>query len=255
MESGEKPSADQASTAPLDPNAVDYPFEDHNGLHFDFGMAQAVDAAGGAGERSLYALAGGADGDHRIPDFGIFCLADGGSSDPAIGEISVRTVARSLTQSAVLALMASEDASLGSGEDLLRVAMEMARREVLAHDKGAFLSLASALVIGDQVTIAATGGTQVFITRSEKIEALASPVSEGKARRNDDAGIALATLPVPSGEVLLLCSAGLWEAVPPERIHDILLLEGDPQRACDALLAAAGIAGRPDAILIAIAFP
>jgi len=54
------------------------------------------------------------------------------------------------------------------------------------------------------------------------------------------------------GDRLVLCSDGLWEMARDEGIEEILLLEPDPQTACDALVARANLAGGADNISVVI---
>ncbi|MFQ5343497.1 MAG: Stp1/IreP family PP2C-type Ser/Thr phosphatase [Anaerolineae bacterium] len=54
------------------------------------------------------------------------------------------------------------------------------------------------------------------------------------------------------GDRLVLCSDGLWEMARDEGIEEILLLEPDPQAACDALVDRANLAGGADNISVVI---
>ena len=54
------------------------------------------------------------------------------------------------------------------------------------------------------------------------------------------------------GDRLVLCSDGLWEMARDEGIEEILLLEPDPQAACDALVERANLAGGADNISVVI---
>jgi serine/threonine protein phosphatase PrpC len=65
--------------------------------------------------------------------------------------------------------------------------------------------------------------------------------------------VALTRVPITSGDVLLLCSDGLFGPVPDDTIRDILLANHDPDRACAALVAAANARGGPDNISCVVA--
>lgn len=54
------------------------------------------------------------------------------------------------------------------------------------------------------------------------------------------------------GDRLILCSDGLWEMARDEGIEEILLLEPNPQAACDALVERANLAGGADNISVVI---
>jgi serine/threonine protein phosphatase PrpC len=51
---------------------------------------------------------------------------------------------------------------------------------------------------------------------------------------------------------LILCSDGVWEMIRDEGIEAVLLLEADPQRACDEMTRRANLAGGEDNISVAI---
>jgi protein phosphatase len=54
-------------------------------------------------------------------------------------------------------------------------------------------------------------------------------------------------------DVLLLCSDGLTEMLPPERIRDILLEEAEPKAACERLVAEANEEGGKDNVTVIVA--
>lgn len=54
------------------------------------------------------------------------------------------------------------------------------------------------------------------------------------------------------GDRLILCSDGLWEMARDEGIEETLLLEPDPQAACNALVDLANLAGGADNISVII---
>ena len=65
--------------------------------------------------------------------------------------------------------------------------------------------------------------------------------------------VELHSLDLHPDDVILLCSDGLTEMVPLERITAILLEEQEPQRACERLLAEANERGGKDNITMIVA--
>ncbi|HUS84295.1 MAG TPA: protein phosphatase 2C domain-containing protein [Anaerolineales bacterium] len=279
------PPPDQASTAPLDPDKVPYPYFQELHRHITTGTAQSIGVERKKNDDSLLVIVGSADGDNEPPDFGLLCVADGlgGYEHGAhASAISVRTLASSLTRGAILDLLALEpEGQTGSLEDIVRLAVQQANREVRSRAEGGATTLTTALVVGEQVTIGHVGDTRAYfitedgiqqLTRDHSLvqelvdtgtiteeEALTHPQrnvlwnSMGKAI---DVKVDVATHTTPPDGYLLLCSDGLWGVVADDVIRDTVLRMGNPQQACEALVAAANAAGGPDNVTcIAAYFP
>ncbi len=60
-------------------------------------------------------------------------------------------------------------------------------------------------------------------------------------------------LPLSPGDRLLLCSDGLWEMIRDEGIADVMMMEADPQAACEHLVNRANLAGGDDNISVIVA--
>jgi protein phosphatase len=56
-----------------------------------------------------------------------------------------------------------------------------------------------------------------------------------------------------TGDVMLLCSDGLTDVVPDDRIADVLKAERNPAAACTCLIAEANAAGGPDNVTAVVA--
>jgi protein phosphatase len=65
--------------------------------------------------------------------------------------------------------------------------------------------------------------------------------------------VELHSLDLHDGDTILLCSDGLTEMVPDERIADILREEDDPRLACERLVAEANAAGGEDNVTAVVA--
>lgn len=277
------PPPDQASTAPLDPDKVPYPYFEELRRHITTGTAQSIGVERKKNDDSLLVIVGSADGDDEPPDFGLLCVADGlgGYEHGAdASAISVRTLACSLTRGVILDLLALEpEGQTGSMEDLIRLAIQQANREVRSRAEGGATTLTTALVVGEQVTIGHVGDTRAYfittdgiqqLTRDHSLvqelvdtgtiteeEALTHPQrnvlwnSMGKAI---DVKVDVATHATPPDGYLLLCSDGLWSVVSDDEIRNTILQMGNPQQACEGLVAAANAAGGPDNVTCIVAF-
>jgi protein phosphatase len=62
----------------------------------------------------------------------------------------------------------------------------------------------------------------------------------------------IATYPCKPGNILILCSDGLWGVVPDQEIMAVILSSQDPQLACQTLINQANAAGGPDNISVII---
>lgn len=279
------PPPDQASTAPLDPNKVPFPYFEELRRHITTGTAQSIGVERKKNDDSLLVIVGSADGDDEPPDFGLLCVADGlGGQEhgAAASAISVRMLASSLTRGAILDLLALEpERQPGSTEDLVRLSMQQANREVRSRAEGGASTLTIALVVGDQVTIGHVGDTRAYLITEDNIQQLTrdhslvqelvdtGTITEEEAlthpQRNVlwnamgkaiDVKVDVATHSTPLDGYLMLCSDGLWGVIPDEEIQETILRAGNPQQACEALVAAANAAGGPDNVTcVTVYFP
>jgi protein phosphatase len=58
----------------------------------------------------------------------------------------------------------------------------------------------------------------------------------------------------PEDAYLVLCTDGLWGVVSDDEIHTMIYDAGDPQAACDDLVAAANQAGGPDNVTVVVVY-
>lgn len=279
------PPLGHAPTAPLDPRAL--PSEAHleGRRHVYVGAAHSAGMERDQDDDSFLVLSGGANGDQGLPDFGLFCVADGlGSYERGhiASAIAIRTLARVLTERAFLRLFEIEAAEGGEPLDkMVSEAFDEANQSVFALAEGGATTLTAALMLGDQLVIGHVGDTRVYSILGEKIKRLTSDhslsqqmveggtISEEEAiesphrsvltnamGRNDDLKVDVSSYAVLPGGSLLLCSDGLWGVVPEEEITRIVSEYHDPKTACEALVQAANDAGGPDNVTaVLIKFP
>ncbi|MFN2274166.1 MAG: protein phosphatase 2C domain-containing protein, partial [Anaerolineales bacterium] len=140
------------------------------------GTGQSVGIERSHNEDALLVLTGQLTGTHPLPNFGLFIVADGMGGHRA-GEIasavSIRTVARMLTQETVMQLLKNDHNELSTPlQDLLREALEEANRAVVEEVPGGGTTLTAAIMLGPQLTIGHVGDTRAYYIRDGKAEIL-----------------------------------------------------------------------------------
>jgi serine/threonine protein phosphatase PrpC len=250
------------------------------------GTGQSVGIERSHNEDALLVLTGQLTGIHPLPDFGLFVVADGMGGHRA-GEVasavSIRTVARLLTQDTMMQLLNNDHTELETPlQDLLREALEEANRAVVEEVPGGGTTLTAAVLLGPQITIGHVGDTRAYYIRDGKSEiltrdhSLVERLKELGQLTPEEASVHpqrnvlyraigqganlevdVFTYPVPkNGGHLLICSDGLWGVVPDEMIQRIVNSAHHPQIAAQQLVTAANSAGGPDNItVILVRFP
>ena len=196
--------------------------------------------------------------------------------------MAVRSLARSLTQGAILDLLASEQGQEPEAlEELVAHAIQQANRDVRAKAEGGATTLTSALLAGDQIIIGHVGDSRAYLVTESGMEQLTRDHSlvhqlvetgtiteeeaESHPQRNVlwnamgksiDIKVDTFQIEKPKDAFLLLCTDGLWGVVSEEEIQAIISETHNPQLACDALVAAANDGGGPDNVtVVMVHFP
>lgn len=268
----EKPSAHLQGHAKHDRNII-------------VGTAQSTGLERSHNEDALFIMQGNSAGDHSLPSFGLFVVADGMGGHRA-GEvasaISVRKVAHRITQETILHLFDGANSSdLPPLQEMVRQALEDANDAVVERVPGGGTTCTAALLLGQQVTIGHVGdsraylisekGTKVITRDHSLVERLRElgQLSEEEAANHPQRNVLyraigqganlevdVASHPIPHNAYMLVCSDGLWGVVPDIEIQRIVLSSETPQVACEKLIQAANAAGGPDNITaILIRFP
>jgi serine/threonine protein phosphatase PrpC len=274
---------DQASTAPLDPRKIPGGLVDELRKHLTTGAAQSIGKERKKNDDALLVFTGSSESVDRLEDFGLFCVADGlgGYEHGATASaVAVRSLARSLTQGAILDLLASEQHDeLNAFEDLVAHAIQQANRDVRAKAEGGATTITAALLAGDQIFLGHVGDSRAYLVKSDGMQQLSRDHSlvrqlvdtgtiteeeaESHPQRNVlwnamgksiDIKVDTQTIAKPEGAYLLLCTDGLWGVVSEEEIHALIYDAQDPQLACDALIAAANTAGGPDNVTVVLVY-
>ena len=144
--------------------------------------------------------------------------------------------------------------------------------------KGMGTTLTAALVWGGELHLVHVGDSRAYLKRGRSLTALTTDHSvvgqmlaagqlDAESARNYEyrnvllqaLGVQavlspeLVTVPIVSGDELLLCSDGLTGPLTDEEILAIMLRNGDPLRCCRALTEAACVKGGPDNVTVVVA--
>jgi serine/threonine protein phosphatase PrpC len=225
--------------------------------------------------------------DGRAVPIGFYLVADGMGGHEA-GDLASRTVNRIVTdwiiETKVLPDLRKATRKLTTEDvpgELLAQAIGKTNAALLHHagktgsDLGS--TVTATLVIGDVATIANVGDSRTYLLRDGQLEQITRDHSlvarlveagviepeevRSHPQRNQiyrclghkaDVEVDTFTRQLQAGDVLILCSDGLWEMVPDDEIQRIVETARSPQKACDALIGAANRAGGEDNIAVIV---
>lgn len=178
----------------------------------------------------------------------------------------------------------SESLIIGHYSERLRQAIEEASQAIVEYGekhreaKGLGSTVTAALVIGDQVFIANVGDSRTYLLRDGKLSRVTTDhslverlVEAGKLDRADvydhpnrnliyrslgagksDVEVDIFTEKLKDGDVLLLCSDGLWEMVKDAQMESIITEVTDLVETCDLLIQRANENGGEDNITVVL---
>jgi serine/threonine protein phosphatase PrpC/ribosomal protein L37E len=220
------------------------------------------------------------------PALGLFIVADG-MGGHAGGEIASKFVVQSITERLVRRLLLDhfntnnsprkeaikprvEEAVRYANEQLYRLAQER------YSDMGSTVTLA--LVVDHRAYIANVGDSRVYIRRDGQLEQItkdhsvvASLIAAGMAQAHEiythpERNVVYRSMGnrptveidiweeyLKSGDQIVLCSDGLWEAIHNEGIEEVLLTYPDAQAATEEMVRRANLAGGEDNITVILA--
>lgn len=279
------PEPDLADTAPLSPDNLDQIPGAKIRESLEAGSAQSVGLERENNEDSVFVMYGTSYGEEPLPEFGLFCVADGAGGlghGELASSIALKAVVSSLMENAVLkALQLDEADTAPSIEDIARQAMEHANEEVIESANGGVTTLTVAMILNGQMVIGHVGDSRAYLVENGKPRVLTRDHSYSwrlveigqitpeeameHPKRNqlwnavgqgNNLVIEVDTYPQPHGGYLLLCSDGLWGEVPENELSSVVTLYEEPNEACEELVRAANAAGGPDNITaLLVAFP
>jgi serine/threonine protein phosphatase PrpC len=274
---GKAKTQDLVDTAPLSPETLETVEGDMQRGSIRTGSAQVKGDQREGNEDSLLVLTAAEIGEKQLPNFGLFCVADGAGGVGA-GElasyIAIRTITQFLLKEQFLTLLEQSNGSYSSDvKDLMHRAFSRADSSVIEGAKGGVTTLTVALLHGDHITIGHVGDSRAYFIRGDNIELttrdhsvpwrlveigqLTPDAAREHPQRNllwnavgkgSNLYVDVSTYPVPIGGHLLLCSDGLWSEIPDQELQELIHQSNDPYKVCAAMVQKANDIGGSDNI-------
>jgi protein phosphatase len=242
------------------------------------GWTTDVGQVRGQNEDALLILESYQEGDHPLPPFGFFAVADGMGGHQS-GEIASSLAVRSATGYIVREIYqhtlsdAEPSSARLSLQEALVGAVNQANADVASTVPGGGTTLTCALVIGRRAYIAHVGDSRAYLALDGRLEQLTQDhslvdrlmalgeLTEEEAANHpqknvlyravgQSGGLEVDTYfrSLPASARLFLCTDGLWGLVGDERMAEIITAADSPQDACDQLVVSANEAGGRDNI-------
>lgn len=218
------------------------------------------------------------------PALGLYAVADGMGGHEG-GEIASRVaveqLAETMTKRLLLPELAGEPVLPESPAMLLTEAIQSINSTIFrvqqntGSDMGT--TLTAALVRDDSALIANVGDSRTYLWRDGELSQItedhslvAQLVEAGAIEAHEiythpeksaiyrslghmpETEVDIFTQQLQPSDRLLLCCDGVWEMLRDEGIEEVLLLEPDPQRACDEIVRRSNLAGGEDNISVII---
>ena len=282
-------SAEDIKTAPLSVEQLQAVSSETNGSkmqpsQYVIGCGQSVGLQREHNEDTLFFLNTLlADGENDIP-FGVFLIADGMGGHQH-GEIASGVAARTMAGYLInhiyrLFLGLHSEQQTESIQEIMESGVNEAQSAVVQKAPGGGTTLTTAVLIGDQLTLAHVGDSRAYLIFPDgRMQAITQDhslvqrllelgqITEEEARvhpqrnvlyravgQSDALHADVKTHPMPHNGYLLLCSDGLWGVIGESEIFRIIKNSANPNDACQKLIAAANENGGPDNISAVLVF-
>jgi len=220
--------------------------------------------------------------DSEVLPFGLFIVADGmggHESGQIASALSTQVVAEEIMRRVYLPFLRGDALNAGAQpvNEALTAAISAANEAVHQAVPDAGTTLTCALVLGTNAYIAHVGDSRAYLLRQGHLEQLTQDhslvarlielgqISPEEALDHPQRNVLYRAVgqvsnlevdtylqSLPRGSSLLLCSDGLWGAVPQEEITRIITAAPSPQIACQRLVAAANARGGEDNITVVL---
>lgn len=226
----------------------------------------------------------GDDTVRSMPATGAILLVADGMGGPAAGEVASGMAARTVAGRLSELWRSDRTPTAEHVTEALRVAMAMANGEIHRYAsrdpdlKGMGTTATAAVLVGDRVSIAHVGDSRTYVVRGGRAQRLTQDhswtqhlvdigaVSAEEAARHPQGNILLRALgPRPEvavdvaehrlqdGDVLVLCSDGLWSAVADDELAGIVTARANPAVAAGTLVDLANGRGGRDNVTVLVA--
>ena len=255
-------------------------------LQLVVGCAQSTGLQRSHNEDSVFILNAAMTAEISNMPFGLFIVADGmgGHQHGEIASaIAVRALSGYVMDKLCTPIFSFKSTSPNQTiQEIMSDSILEANRLILKEVQGGGTTLTTALLRGEQMTIAHVGDSRAYtISSTGEIQTLTrdhslvrrlielGQINEEEALNHPQRNVLyralgqgepfepdVSTYPIPTNGYLLLCSDGLWGVVPDEVLVSIILNTRTPQEACQQMVDAANEAGGPDNIsVIVVRFP
>ena len=222
--------------------------------------------------------------EHRIPATGALLVVADGMGGAQAGEVASAMAANTIYAHVAESWRDSGRPTPGHLRQCLLEAMEIANREIHAYASrsaglnGMGTTATAAALLGDQIHIGHVGDSRGYVVRGGCAQRITrdhslvqhlldigelTPEAAAVSPHRNVLLRALGPRPqitvdlsehcVRSGDVLVLCSDGLWSCVAEGELAEIVTAETDVAAACERLVALANERGGPDNITVLVA--
>lgn len=246
------------------------------------GSCQSVGMQRNHNEDTLITLSAVVADDMTDLPFGVFIVADG-MGGHQYGEVASGTAARAMAEYLITKLYSSlagvrPEAQGESLQEIMEAGVNEANQAVIRKAPGGGTTLTTALVIGEQVTIAHVGDSRAYFLYTDgRVQALTQDhslvrrlvqlkqITEEEALVHPQRNVLYRAIGqnepfrpdinsylLPHPGYLMICSDGLWGVVNENEISRIVLNAPSLTSACQSLIDAANDAGGPDNITVVL---
>jgi protein phosphatase len=252
-----------------------------------FSMASHIGMVREENEDSAFAWLQHLSTHEGLQTVGLFMVADGMGGHlhgEAASRLAVQTAGESLLRHVILPSLSSEAMTPAVPiQEAIAEAFQAAHQRLQEKVPDGATTLTIVLLMGKRIYVGHAGDCRLYLLRGGELRQLTRDHSllhrlfelgqidpeelealDQDARRNalyravgqpNPLEIDLASHSLLAGDGLVLCSDGLWGAVPRAEMKDILQQAPTPADACQALVAAANAHGGPDNITVIVVHP
>jgi len=249
---------------------------------FSVGAAQSAGIQRDHNEDALFTLTTNLAAGEKNMNFGLYIIADGMGGHEN-GEIASSMAVDRLTSHVIRYLYLPLFSPLSNNmelsiQEIMQTGVLQAHQTIKKEASGSGTTLTTALILGDQMTIAHVGDSRAYlidpdgnfqlltkdhtyVKRLEEIGQLSPEQALTDPRRNilyralgqgEPFEADIVTFQLQQGSQILLCSDGLWGVISDKDMEEVVRSLPDPQQACQTLINLANSAGGPDNLSVII---